>query len=105
MTDGSGHSWPLYARITVDGVPGGPVWTDPITGRYSVSLPQGHTYQLHTTAFRVDAWRGDLVRASDETLDAAFFDLDALPEPLTPSVPRTMTDLARFEQTGQFILG
>ena len=31
VTDGSGHSWPLYARITVDGVPGGPVFTDPAT--------------------------------------------------------------------------
>ena len=50
VADGSGHGWPLYARITVDGVPGGPVWTDPITGRYSVSLPQGHTYQLHVTS-------------------------------------------------------
>ena len=73
--------------------------------RHTVTNPYGDTYQLHVSAFRVDAWRGDLVRASDETLDAAFFDLDALPEPLTPSVPRTMTDLARFEQTGQFILG
>src|SRR6185437_7852449 len=44
VTDGSGHSWPLYARITVDGVPGGPVFTDPATGHYSLSLPQGQTY-------------------------------------------------------------
>ena len=49
VTDGSGHNWPLYARITVDGVPGGPVFTDPATGHYSLNLPQGATYQLHVT--------------------------------------------------------
>jgi N-acetylneuraminic acid mutarotase len=49
VTDGSGHNWPLYARITVDGVPGGPVYTDPNTGHYSLSLPQGQLYQLHVT--------------------------------------------------------
>ena len=46
VTDGSGHGWPLYAKITADGVPGS-VWTDPATGAYSVSLPQGHDYTLH----------------------------------------------------------
>ncbi|MFI5758490.1 carboxypeptidase regulatory-like domain-containing protein [Streptomyces sp. NPDC051569] len=47
VTDGSGHGWPLYAKITVDGVPGGPVWTDPLTGAYDLTLPQGHDYTLH----------------------------------------------------------
>jgi N-acetylneuraminic acid mutarotase len=50
VTDGSGHGWPLYAKITVDGVPGGPVFTDPVTGGYTMQLPQGATYQLHVTA-------------------------------------------------------
>jgi N-acetylneuraminic acid mutarotase len=50
VTDASGHGWPLYARITVDGIPGGPVFTDPATGHYSLSLPQGQTYTLHITA-------------------------------------------------------
>ncbi|MDT4992964.1 MAG: hypothetical protein QOH97_2856 [Actinoplanes sp.] len=49
VTDGSGHGWPLYAKITVDGVPGGPVFTDPDTGHYSLSLPQDQTYTLHIT--------------------------------------------------------
>jgi N-acetylneuraminic acid mutarotase len=49
VTDGSGHGWPLYAKITVDGVPGGPVFTDPVTGQYELNLPQGQTYQLHVT--------------------------------------------------------
>ncbi|MFI8005205.1 carboxypeptidase regulatory-like domain-containing protein [Streptomyces sp. NPDC086010] len=50
VTDGSGHGWPLYARITVDGVPGGPVWTDPATGAFALSLPEGHAYTLHAEA-------------------------------------------------------
>jgi N-acetylneuraminic acid mutarotase len=49
VTDASGHGWPLYAKITADGVPGGGVFTDPATGHYSLDLPQGQTYQLHAT--------------------------------------------------------
>jgi hypothetical protein len=49
VTDGSGHGWPLYAKITADGVPGS-VWTDPATGSYSLSLPRGHDYTVHVTA-------------------------------------------------------
>ncbi len=50
VKDGSGHGWPLYARISVAGVPGGPVWTDPATGRYHVDVPAGSPYTLHVTA-------------------------------------------------------
>ncbi|HEY3505541.1 MAG TPA: carboxypeptidase regulatory-like domain-containing protein [Actinocatenispora sp.] len=50
VTDGSGHGWPLGASITVDGVPGGAVHTDPYTGRYSVDLPEGHDYTLHVAS-------------------------------------------------------
>jgi 8-oxo-dGTP pyrophosphatase MutT (NUDIX family) len=73
--------------------------------QHTVTNPYGHTYQLHVHAFRVDAWEGDLVRTTDETLDAGFFDLDDLPTPLSGSVPYTMADLARFEAGGTFILG
>ncbi len=41
VKDGSGHGWPLYARIDVAGRPGGPVFTDPATGAYSIELPPG----------------------------------------------------------------
>ncbi|MBO0512618.1 carboxypeptidase regulatory-like domain-containing protein [Streptomyces beijiangensis] len=50
VTDGSGHGWPLYAAVTVDGVPGAPVETDPATGAYSVDLPAGKTYTLKVTS-------------------------------------------------------
>ena len=65
----------------------------------------GDTYQLHVTAFRADAWEGDLVTCTDETLDARFFDPADLPSPVTRSVSLTIGDLARFESTGTFVLG
>ncbi|MFH9089680.1 carboxypeptidase regulatory-like domain-containing protein [Streptomyces sp. NPDC017673] len=46
VTDGSGHGWPLHAKITVDGVPGAPVWSDPVTGAYRLDLPEDHAYTL-----------------------------------------------------------
>ena len=35
MTDGSGHDWPLYAKVNVDG-PAPDTYTDPSTGQYSI---------------------------------------------------------------------
>src|SRR5690242_4357159 len=49
-TDGSGHEWPLYATLTVDGVGGHSFFTNPFTGRYSMRLPANATYQVHVTA-------------------------------------------------------
>jgi N-acetylneuraminic acid mutarotase len=49
VTDGSGHGWPVYAQIAIDGYPGGPVYTDPFTGRYQVDLPVGASYTLHVS--------------------------------------------------------
>jgi 8-oxo-dGTP pyrophosphatase MutT (NUDIX family) len=65
----------------------------------------GDTYQLHISAFRIDAWDGDLLRTTDETIDAAFFAPGELPTPLTSTVPQTIADLARYEETGSFVLG
>ncbi|WP_154674153.1 carboxypeptidase regulatory-like domain-containing protein [Nakamurella lactea] len=50
VSDGSGHGWPLRARITVDADPGGAVYSDPYTGRYSIELPTGAAYTLHAVA-------------------------------------------------------
>lgn len=51
VTDGSGHGWPLHARIGISGYPDGAVYTDPVTGRYSVTLPQGdYTLDISTDA-------------------------------------------------------
>jgi hypothetical protein len=54
--------WPLYARIDIDGYPEGPVFTNPETGYYSVSLADGMIYTFH-----VNAWSGGYVQ-EDRTL-------------------------------------
>ncbi|MFG2479806.1 carboxypeptidase regulatory-like domain-containing protein [Streptomyces fagopyri] len=51
VADASGHGWALPAGIVVDnGIPGGPVYSDPVTGKYSVRLPANGHYTLHTTS-------------------------------------------------------
>jgi hypothetical protein len=50
VRDGSGHAWPLYARIDVAGIPSKTVYTNPATGQYSISLWAGATYALTATA-------------------------------------------------------
>jgi subtilisin family serine protease len=40
VTDGT-TGWPLYARLNISGYPGSPVFTNPVTGAYSVPLPSG----------------------------------------------------------------
>lgn len=72
--------------------------------RYTSTNQWGHTYQLHSTAFRADEWSGDLVTVTDETTDARFFAPGALPEPISASVPEAIADLERFEATGTFVL-
>ncbi|MFY1704582.1 S8 family serine peptidase [Micromonospora sp. WMMA1923] len=50
VTDASGHGWPLYASIEIAGRPGAPVFTDPVTGRYSFTVPGQASYRLTVTA-------------------------------------------------------
>jgi 8-oxo-dGTP pyrophosphatase MutT (NUDIX family) len=64
----------------------------------------GHLYHHITLACRVDAYDGVLVRETDETTDAVFHPVDALPEGLMPAVESTCRDLAAFEAGAPFIL-
>jgi hypothetical protein len=50
VKDGSGHGWPLYARISVVGSPEAPAWTDPVTGAYNITLPKHAGYKLDVSA-------------------------------------------------------
>nr|MDT0656965.1 S8 family serine peptidase [Micromonospora sp. DSM 115978] len=45
VRDGSGHGWPLYAKVSVVGTPVS-AFTNPFTGRYRVSLPADAAYTL-----------------------------------------------------------
>ncbi len=71
---------------------------------YTFTNMFGDTYQLFITVFLVPSWTGDLVRVTDETTDAGFFDPAHLPEPLFGTVAESLADLAEFEQTGRLVL-
>ncbi|NJD60839.1 MAG: hypothetical protein FIA98_15710, partial [Anaerolineae bacterium] len=43
--------WGLYAKITIGGYPGVPIWTDPATGNYSISLVAGQNYTFNAEVF------------------------------------------------------
>ncbi|MGW3614039.1 S8 family serine peptidase [Micromonospora sp. NPDC005163] len=45
VTDGSGHGWPLYAKVSVEGS-GISDYTTPADGHYSFDLPTGATYRV-----------------------------------------------------------
>jgi len=52
--------WPLYAHIAVSGDPLDPpagAWSDPLTGRYTLTLAAGVTYTLNVTAW-TDGYNG-----------------------------------------------
>ena len=64
----------------------------------------GHTYQQILMSFRVDAWEGELVRQTDESVDAGFFPLDALPGQHSPIIEEMIADLAAFAAHGRLIM-
>ncbi len=52
VKDGSGHAWPLYAELVIsgpEGFPGATLYTDPVTGYYSVTLAAGYAYDFAVT--------------------------------------------------------
>jgi hypothetical protein len=52
--------WPLYAKISIVGYPGGDLWTDPVAGTYSVQLPDTGAVNL-----AVKPWMTGYTNASD----------------------------------------
>ncbi|MEU5942833.1 S8 family serine peptidase [Micromonospora sp. NPDC047548] len=46
VTDGSGHGWPLYAKVSVEGASGVSDYTTPADGRYSFKIASGATYKV-----------------------------------------------------------
>jgi len=71
--------------------------------RYTYTNDYGHTYQQILMSFRIHTWEGELQRVTEESVDAAFFPLDALPQQ-SFIVDETLADLAEFERTGCMIL-
>ena len=71
--------------------------------RYTYTNDYGHTYQQILMSFRIHTWEGELVRQTEESVDAGFFALDKLPQE-SFVVDETLADLAEFERTGRMVL-
>jgi 8-oxo-dGTP pyrophosphatase MutT (NUDIX family) len=71
---------------------------------YTYTNQYRHTYQSIMMSFQVHAWEGELRRVTDETLDARWYPLDALPDPASPIITEMLRDLAAFEQSGRLVL-
>jgi PKD repeat protein/N-acetylneuraminic acid mutarotase len=50
VRDAATH-WPLYAKLAIPGIPGGAVWTDPVTGVFSLPAPQGVSLNMTVSAW------------------------------------------------------
>lgn len=74
------------------------------SGEQLATSAWGQPYQHVTLACRADTWSGELLRETDETIDAAFYPVDALPDTAGPNTRRTLDDLARFEAGDPFTL-
>ena len=64
--------------------------------QYAFINAWGNPHQMFSVVFRVDRWQGKLVTETDETVDARFFPLDALPE-IPPHHIETLEDLKAFD--------
>jgi alpha-tubulin suppressor-like RCC1 family protein len=63
VVDGSGHGWPLYARIGIAGN-SAPVYTNPLTGAATLFLYQNSTYALTVNSPGYSAATRDITPAS-----------------------------------------
>ena len=71
---------------------------------YTFTNQYGHTYQQVLMSFRIHTWEGELARQTDESVDAGFFALDALPGPKSFIIEETLADLAAYERTGTLVM-
>lgn len=79
--DGSGHGWPLYAKVTASDADGHEVtaYSDPVTGRYRLAVLPDTEYTVHVVAQdpgyteakdTVDVASGDVAKDVDLAVDA-----------------------------------
>jgi len=71
---------------------------------YTYTNEWGHTYQQILMTFLIHTWEGELLTVTDESVDAGFFPLDALPGPKSMIIDEVLADLATFEATGRMVL-
>ncbi|SDT72324.1 NUDIX domain-containing protein [Actinoplanes derwentensis] len=70
---------------------------------YTYTNEYRHTYQQVLMTFVVHSWEGELLRETDESVDAGFFPLDALPQD-SFVIDEALADLAKFRETGILVM-
>jgi 8-oxo-dGTP pyrophosphatase MutT (NUDIX family) len=70
---------------------------------YTYTNEYRHTYQQVLMSFIVHSWEGELLRETEESVNAGFFPLDALPQE-SFIVDEALADLARFRETGTLVM-
>jgi hypothetical protein len=88
VRDGSGHGWPLYARLEVEGFQFEDVlFTNPVSGTYSTTLPQGVPF-----TFTVKAESGGYIEVTRVVTPGATEDFSLDIDPVACTAPGyTMT--------------
>ena len=71
---------------------------------YTYTNEYAHTYQQVLMNFVVHSWEGELLRQTEESVDAGFFPLDALPSGKSFIIDEAMADLATFQATGRLVM-
>ncbi len=71
---------------------------------YTYTNQYEHTYQQVLMTFVVHSWEGELIRQTDESVDAGFFPLDALPGQKSFVIDEALADLATFRETGVLVM-
>ena len=74
------------------------VYSDP---RFYFENAYGNKHCTFAVAFRIDSWKGELLRTTDETVDAGFFDRDKMPE-LCFGYEKVIADALEFN--GEFVV-
>ena len=69
--------------------------------RFEYKDTLGDEYQLFCVVFWVEEWEGNLITATDETVEARFFPLDNLPD-IAANQLETLGDLKKYQ--GRLIL-
>ncbi|MEV0896615.1 NUDIX domain-containing protein [Actinoplanes sp. NPDC049802] len=71
---------------------------------YTYTNEYRHTYQQVLMTFLVNSWEGELLRQTEESVDAGFFPLDALPGQQSFVIDEALADLATFQKTGVLVM-
>jgi len=91
VTDSVG-GWPLYARIDIAGYPGAPIFTNPVTGLYSISLVDGpYTFAVTPLSGGYNPFSTPIVVSADATHNFALdVDSAACAAPGYQTIPGTL---------------